>query len=56
MLTVIAPVVAPVDQVIPLATDEVNTTLPPAQKVVGPLAEIVAVGAVFTVTVILFDV
>lgn len=34
-------VVAPVDQVLPVALEEVNVTLPPAQKVVAPLAEIV---------------
>ena len=44
-------VVAPVDQVLPLALEEVNVTLPPAQKEVAPLAEIVgAAGSASTVT------
>ena len=44
--------VAPVDQVFPVAFDEVNTTLPPAQKLNGPLAEMVgADGVASTVTV-----
>jgi len=51
--TVIVCVVAPFDQVFPVAEDEVKTTDPPAQKVVGPPAEIVgAVGIGFTVTTI----
>jgi hypothetical protein len=51
--TVIVCVVAPFDQVFPVAEDEVKTTDPPAQKVSGPPAEIVgAVGIGFTVTVI----
>ena len=51
--TVIVCVVAPFDQVFPVAEDEVKTTDPPAQKVSGPFAEIVgAVGIGFTVTVI----
>ena len=46
-------VVAPVLQVLPVALEEVNVTLPPVQKVNGPLAEIVGVvGAGFTVTVV----
>ena len=46
-------VVAPVDQVFPVADEDVNTTLPPAQKVVGPPAEIVGVaGKAVTVTVV----
>ena len=46
-------VVAPVDQTLPLAEEDVNTTLPPAQKVVGPPAVIVGVaGSGFTVTVV----
>ncbi len=46
-------VVAPVDQTFPVADDDVNTTLPPAQKVNGPLAEIVGVeGSGLTVTVV----
>jgi Cu/Ag efflux protein CusF len=51
--TVMDCVVAPVDQTFPLADDEVNTTLPPAQKVNGPPAEIVGVaGNAVTVTVV----
>jgi len=45
-------VVAPFDQVLPVAAEEVRTTLPPSQKVVGPLAEIVGaagVGVIVTV-------
>jgi hypothetical protein len=39
-------------QVFPVALDDVNVTLPPVQKVVGPLAEIVgALGNGFTVMV-----
>ncbi len=39
-------------QVFPVALDDVNVTLPPAQKVNGPLAEIVGVaGNGLTVTV-----
>jgi hypothetical protein len=42
-------VVAPVDQRFPEAADEVNTTEPPVQKVVGPPAVIVGVaGFAFT--------
>lgn len=45
-------VVAPVDQAFPVAADDVSTTEPPEQKVVGPLAVIVgAAGGGFTVTV-----
>ena len=36
-------VVAPFDQVFPVALDEVNVTKPPEQKVVAPLALIVGV-------------
>ena len=50
MLTVIACVVAPVDQRYELPALAVSVTLPPAQNVVGPPAVIVAVGVVFTVT------
>jgi len=50
-LTVIAAVVAPVDQRYDTPPDAVSVTLPPAQKVVGPLGVIVAVGSGFTVTV-----
>ncbi len=46
-------VVAPVLQVFPVALDDVNTTLPPVQKVKGPLAETVGVfGNGFTVIVV----
>ena len=49
--TVIEGVVAPFDQMFPVAADEVRITLPPVQKVVGPLAVIVGVvGNAFTVT------
>src|SRR5258707_15094743 len=48
--TVIDCVVAPLDQAYEEPLDAVSVTLPPAQKVVGPLAEIVAAGAGFTVT------
>jgi len=51
--TVIDCVVAPVDQRFPLAADEVNTTLPPAQNEVTLPALIVGVaGKAFTVTVV----
>ena len=43
---------APFDQVFPVASDEVNVTLPPEQKVVGPPAVMVgAVGPGVTETV-----
>ena len=46
-------VVAPVDHTFPLAEDEVNTTLPPAQNVVEPPALIVGVaGIALTVTTV----
>lgn len=49
-------VVAPFDQRFPFAADDVNTTLPPAQKVVAPPAVIVGVvGNAFTVTVVPAD-
>ena len=49
-------VVAPVDQVFPVAEDDVKTTDPPEQKVVGPPAVMVgAVGIEFTVTVVPAD-
>jgi hypothetical protein len=51
--TVIDCVVAPVDQVFPVALEDVNTTDPPAQNVVGPPAVIIGVaGTGFTVTVV----
>lgn len=50
-------VVAPVDQRLPLAEEEVKVTEPPAQKVVGPPAVIVGVaGFAFTVTTVAADV
>jgi hypothetical protein len=50
-------VVAPVDQRLFVDDDEVNTTVPPAQNVVGPLAVIVGVvGIVFTTTVVFVEV
>ena len=39
-------VVAPVDQTLPVADEEVKTTLPPAQNVVGPPAVIVGVAGI----------
>jgi hypothetical protein len=49
--TVMDCVVAPLDQVFPLADDDVNVTEPPVQNVVGPPAVIVGVvGKAFTVT------
>ena len=55
-LTVIDCVVAPFDQRLPEAAEDVRTTLPPAQKVNGPPAEIVGTAGVgLTVTGILFE-
>ena len=51
MFTLIVDVVAPVDQEYATPPVAVKFTLPPAQKVVGPLAEIVGVGSGLTVTV-----
>lgn len=49
-------VVAPVDQRLPVAAEEVKVTLPPAQKLVGPPGVIVGVAGVgFTVTVVPAD-
>lgn len=49
-------VVAPVDQRLSVADEEVRTTEPPAQNVVEPLAEIVGVGAtVPTVTIVVAE-
>jgi hypothetical protein len=46
-------VVAPLDQVLPVALEEVSTTEPPAQKVVEPPAVTVGVvGTEFTVTTV----
>ncbi len=39
-------VVAPSDQLFPVVEDEVSTTLPPEQNVVGPSAEIVGVAGI----------
>ena len=56
-MTVIAWVVAPFDHVFPLAAEEVRTTEPPAQNVVGPPAVMVGTGGSgFTVTVVAADV
>ena len=50
-------VVAPFDQVFPVAEEEVKVTEPPVQNVSGPLAVIVGVaGSGFTVTVVAADV
>ena len=50
-------VVAPFDQVFPVALDDVKTTEPPEQNVVDPPAEIVgAVGTGLTVTLSGLDV
>jgi len=44
-------------QVFPVALEDVNVTLPPVQKVVGPLAETVGVlGNGLTVTVVFVEV
>ena len=52
LFMVIADVVKLFDQVLLLDEDDVRTTLPPEQKVVGPLAVIVGVGGMgLTVTV-----
>ena len=48
----IARVVAPLDQRYDTAGEDVSTTLPPAQKVVGPPAVIAGVGSGFTVTAV----
>lgn len=50
-------VVAPVDQRLPVACEDVSVTEPPEQNEVGPLAEIVgAVGLAFTVTIVAAEV
>src|SRR5437660_1086295 len=49
-LTVMACVVAPLDQRYDAPLDAVSVTLPPAQNVVGPPAVIVAAGFALTVT------
>jgi hypothetical protein len=49
-------VVSPVDHTFPVEAEEVNTTDPPEQNVVGPPAVIVGtVGIGFTVTLITFE-
>lgn len=50
-MTVMLCVVAPVLHVLPVAELEVSVTLPPEQKVVGPLAVTVGEGLGLTVTV-----
>ena len=55
-LTVMACVVAPVDQSQELPEFAVSVTLPPEQKDVGPPAVIVAVAAGLTVTAVAADV
>ena len=45
-------VVAPVDQRYDEPPHPVSVTLPPAQNVVGPQAEIVAIGLAFNVTAV----
>jgi hypothetical protein len=55
-LTLIDCVVAPVDQRYDAPLEAVSVTLPPAQKVVEPPAEIVAVGLALTVTVVCVEV
>ncbi len=55
-LTVMACVVAPVDQRYDAPLDAVNVTLPPAQKVVGPPGVMVAVGFAFAMTAVGDDV
>lgn len=43
--------VAPLDQRLPVVDDDVKITLPPAQKLKGPLAVMLGVGGIgFTVT------
>lgn len=57
VVTVIACVTADVDQTLPEACEDVKSTEPPAQNVVGPFAETTgAVGAGLTVTSIGADV
>jgi hypothetical protein len=51
VLTVMAAVVAPVDQRYDVPPEAVSVTLPPAQNVVGPDGVMVAVGSGLTVTV-----
>jgi uncharacterized protein with GYD domain len=57
VVTAIDWVVAPVDQVFPVAEEDVNVIEPPAQKVVGPLEVMIGVaGNGFTVTIVAADV
>jgi hypothetical protein len=49
--TLMAAVVAPVDQRYDVPPEAVSVTLPPVQKVVGPDGVMVAVGSGLTVTV-----
>ena len=57
VVAVIVCVVCKFDQPLPVAEDEVKSTEPPAQNVVGPLAVIVGVaGAEFTVTAVVADI
>lgn len=56
-VTVMDCVVAPVDQAFPVVEEDVRTTEPPEQKVVGPPVVIVGVaGSAFTVTVVVAEV
>ena len=56
VVTVIDCVVSPVDQMLSVAEEEVSTTDPPSQKVVGPLAVIVGTaGTGLTVTGMTFE-
>jgi hypothetical protein len=52
VVTLIDCVVAPLDQRYDVAALAVSVTDPPWQNAVGPLAEMVAVGLAFTVTVV----
>ena len=55
-MTVIDCEVAPFDHKYEDAAEAVSVTLPPSQNVVGPLAVIVAVGLLLTVTVVAAEV
>jgi hypothetical protein len=56
VLATIDAVVAPVDQRYEFPLDAVSVTLPPAQKVVGPPAVMLAVGFAFAMTTVGADV
>jgi hypothetical protein len=56
LLATIDAVVAPVDQRYDAPLDAVSVTLPPAQKVVGPEAVMLAAGFALTVTAVDADV